>query len=98
MRLELTNEVPSAYNPQAWNRIITKLQNQINMLSEGRLVARHNAVSSVPTTGAYAIGDFVPNSDVQELGSSSSKYFIAGWVCTDTDPLTFVQARCLTGN
>jgi len=98
MRLELRNKVPSAYNAQAWQEIVTTLQNQINQLSEGRLVARHNAVASVPTTGAYAVGDFVPNSDVQELGSASSMYLITGWICVDTDPLTFVEARCLTGN
>jgi hypothetical protein len=98
MRLGLKNKVPSTYNVQTWQEIISQLQNQINNLSEGRLAAKHNAVPSVPTAGEYAIGDFVPNSDVQELGAGGSKYTIQGWVCSVADPLAFLESRCLTGN
>lgn len=71
---------------------------QVNALSEGRMVASYNAVPSVPTTGAYAVGDFVRNSAPAELGSPGSKYVIDGWTCLDDSPLTFVQKRYPTGN
>lgn len=71
--------------------------NQVNALSEGRLVANHNAATAAPTTGVYAVGDIVRNSAPTELGAVSSKYVIYGWMCT-VAPLTFVQMRFLTGN
>ena len=71
---------------------------QVNALSEGRMVASYNAVPSVPTTGAYAVGDFVRNSAPAELGVALSKYCVFGWLCVDDSPLTFVQMRFLTGN
>lgn len=71
---------------------------QVNALSEGRLSGTYNAQSAVPTTGAYAVGDFVRNSAPSELGSAASKYVVAGWLCLDDSPLTFVQCRFLTGN
>lgn len=71
---------------------------QVNALSEGRMVASYNAVPSVPTTGAYAVGDFVRNSAPAELGSAASKYVVFGWMCTNDSPLTFVPMRFLTGN
>lgn len=70
---------------------------QVNALSEGRLRAINNAATAAPTTGTYAVGDFVANSAPVELGAVSSKYVIEGWVCI-TAPLTFVQKRFLTGN
>jgi hypothetical protein len=98
MRLNVENEVPTTYNLQPIKRIFKRLQDQLNLLSEGRLVAKNNAVASVPTTGDYAVGDFVPNSTISELGAGGSKYILDGWVCVDADPLTFVEKRCLTGN
>jgi hypothetical protein len=72
---------------------------QINDLSEGRRVALYHARQSSPTTGAYANGDFVPNSNVSELGTAGNKYVIDGWQCVVAgDPATFVQRRFLTGN
>lgn len=71
---------------------------QVNALSEGRMVASYNAVPSVPTTGAYAVGDVVRNSAPAELGSPGSAYVVYGWMCLDDNPLTFCQMRFLTGN
>ena len=72
---------------------------QINALSEGRMVATYNATTAAPTDGQYAIGDFVKNSAPSELGSSSSKYVILGFLCVASGtPGTFVEVRCLTGN
>ena len=72
---------------------------RVNGISDGRISAIDNAVTSVPTTGTYAQGDFVRNSTPTELGSAASKYVIFGWVCTvGGTPGTFVQCRFLTGN
>jgi hypothetical protein len=59
--------------------------------------------TSIPTTGQYAKGDLVLNSNISELGSVSSKYILLGWSrltqgsghVLNTD---WLEARCLTGN
>jgi hypothetical protein len=72
---------------------------QVNMLAEGKLSAEYGASTAAPTTGTYAKGDFVRNSDPSELGAASSKYVIFGWICTVSGtPGTFLQCRFLTGN
>lgn len=71
---------------------------QVNALSEGRLNAVYNAQTAAPTTGDYAVGDFVKNSAPAELGSPGSRYVIDGWTCLDDAPLTFVEKRYPTGN
>ena len=68
---------------------------QVNALTEGRQYAVHTAQASVPTTGAWAVGDFVLNSSPTELGSAGSKYIIHGWRYIGSG---FVQCRYLTGN
>jgi len=70
---------------------------QVNAMAEGRMRATNNAATAVPTTGTYAVGDFVANSAPAELGAVGAKYILIGWTCV-TAPLTFVQTRCLTGN
>jgi hypothetical protein len=98
MRLDLYNRVPAQYDRQTFVKMFVDIQSQLNALSEGQLVGRYNAVSSVPTTGNYAVGDIVYNSTPSELGSASSKYILLAWLCTDDSPLTFRELRCLTGN
>lgn len=72
---------------------------QVNGLSEGRITATYNAYTAAPTTGVWAQGDFLRNSAPSELGSSSSKYVILGWICTVSgEPGTWLQCRVLTGN
>lgn len=71
---------------------------QVNLLAEGRVSAVYNAQTSVPTTGDYAVGDFVRNSAPTEQGSPGSAYVVYGWMCVDDSPLTFVDCRFLTGN
>lgn len=70
----------------------------INLMTDGRLSGTNNATTAAPSAGSYAIGDFVRNSAPAEAGSASSKYVIFGWLCTDDNPLTFVECRFLTGN
>jgi hypothetical protein len=98
MRLNLFNRVTAMYDRQVLAKMMLDIQNQVNALSEGQLVGRYNAATSAPTTGSYAIGDIVYNSNPSELGSASSKYILLAWICTDDDPLTFKELRCLTGN
>lgn len=71
---------------------------QVNLLAEGRISAAYNAQSAAPTTGQYAVGDFVRNSAPAELGSPGSKYVVLGWLCVDDSPLTFVPIQPPTGN
>lgn len=79
-------------------REIREHAHQVNLLAEGRVSGTYNAQSAAPTSGMYAVGDFVRNSAPSEAGSSGSKYVVFGWLCTDDDPLTFVPCRFLTGN
>jgi hypothetical protein len=79
-------------------RVLREHANQVNAMSEGRIAAAYNAQTSAPTTGDYAVGDFVRNSAPSELGSPGSAYIIFGWMCVDDSPLTFVDMRFLTGN
>lgn len=76
-----------------------QLAQQVNQLSEGQVVAAYNAATAAPTTGTYARGDFIRNSEPAELGTAGSRYVITGWVCTVSGtPGTWVQARALTGS
>ena len=71
----------------------------VNAISESRVAASINARPSVPIAGKYARGDFVRNSEPEELGTAGSKYVIAGWMCVASgEPGTFVESRFLTGN
>ena len=105
-RLPVTPTLPqtpdSAYTAQLNIRLVDifrAVYARINDLSDGRIAGIDNAASSVPTVGSYTKGDFVRNSAPAELGITSSKYFIDGWVCVAAGtPGTFVQKRCLTGN
>lgn len=72
---------------------------QVNAVSEGVLQASYNAATVAPTTGTYALGDFVRNAAPSELGTAGSKYVVTGFMCVAAgSPGTFVQCRSLTGN
>jgi hypothetical protein len=71
----------------------------LNLLTDGRLAGTNNAVPAKPTSGTYALGDFIKNSQPTELGTAGSKYVIAGWLClSGGSPGTLVDCRYLTGN
>lgn len=100
MRLDIAPRVVTFNGEIDKKKLTDALTNsaaQVNALSEGRLSATTNAQAALPTTGVYAVGDFVRNNAPTELGAASSKYVILGWVCV-AGPLTFVQCRVLTGN
>lgn len=70
---------------------------QVNAVAEGRMASATNAATAAPTSGVYAVGDFVRNAAPIELGTAGAKYVVDGFVCVAA-PLTFVQKRFLTGN
>lgn len=104
MRLEDTPLLPQSIGDGkallfALKKYLQQISQKVNQLGDGRMAARDLTATAVPTTGAYAKGDFVANSDPVELGAASNKYVITGWICTVAGtPGTFVQARVLTGN
>ena len=72
---------------------------QINNLSEGKLKGRYMAALAAPTTGTFAKGDVVWNSNPSEAGAAASKYVVTGWICSVAGtPGTWLQMRTLTGN
>lgn len=72
---------------------------QVNLLSEGKQSAHYASGTAAPTTGTWAQGDFVKNSNITEQGIAMSKYIIFGWACVSGGtPGTWVQCRFLTGN
>ena len=72
---------------------------QMNNLSEGKLKGRYMATTAAPTSGTWAKGDVVWNSNPSEAGAAASKYVITGWVCSVAGtPGTWLQMRTLTGN
>ena len=72
---------------------------KINGLASGSYAHRDNQRTAAPTTGTWAQGDFVENSNAVEAGAALSKYIIVGWRCTvGGTPGTWVECRFLTGN
>lgn len=74
-KLSLRDRLPVGYDYRALFDIISRLEDQINNLSEGRASAYHGAASAAPTTGSWVVGDWVKNS-----APTSTGYF--GFVCT----------------
>lgn len=94
------NQTPRlAVKDSALDRELREHATLVNLMTDGRLAGVNNASTAAPTTGAYARGDFVQNSQPSELGTAGSKYVIYGWLCvTAGTPGTWVQCRFLTGN
>ena len=90
------------YNARLAFQLLAKwreIAQQINGVTEGRIYAYHAAATSAPTTGDYQRGDFILNSEPEELGSAGSKYIVHGWRCIEAGtPGTWVEMRFLTGN
>lgn len=97
MKLNITPRLPSADHSLV--REFKDHAQQVNAMSEGRIVAAYNALTAAPTAGQFNQGDFVRNSAPTELGSPGSKYVVHGWQCVvGGTPGTFVPMRYLTGN
>lgn len=79
--------------------ILRQIANKLNLFADGRASAIDNQATAAPTTGTWALGDFVKNSAPSELGAPGSKYVIEGWINVSAGtPGTWVQKRFLTGN
>lgn len=100
-RLNTDARLPQDGNTASLLRRLAELQREnaalVNALAEGRMAGAVNAAAAAPTTGSYAVGDFVRNSAPSEQGAAGARYVVTGWLCTAA-PATFVQQRCLTGN
>lgn len=93
-RQRITNE----YNREAVSDAFGKIDEQLNALSEGRMAANYQARGTVPSTGSFALGDKVWNSNPAELGTVGNKYIVLGWVCVSPGtPGTLKEMRVLTG-
>jgi hypothetical protein len=93
------NVIPRASVDVETTRFYKELAQQVNGLSEGRLSASYGALTAAPTTGTWAKGDYIRNSNPSEAGVALSKYVIHGWICTVAGtPGTWLQDRRLTGN
>lgn len=62
------------YNRQTLFDVIRKIEEQVNMLSEGGQSAYYGSLTAAPTTGDHVAGDWVKNS-----APSAGGYF--GWIC-----------------
>lgn len=84
---------------QSLYEFVPIMARKINGLASGSYSARDNQMTAAPTTGTWAKGDEVENSNAVEAGSSPNKYIIVGWRCTvGGTPGTWVECRFLTGN
>ncbi len=102
MRLNDNLQVPVGVPTPLARFLYDQLQaivRKVNGLSDGKFYAVDAIGTAAPTTGTYAQGDFVRNSNPTELGPAASKYVIFGWCCLVAGtPGTWVEVRTLTGN
>ena len=102
-RVYKLDEQPQLGNDQNRMRIVLTehIRNharEINRLKAGFFSPKLNTATAAPTTGTWAVGDFIANEAPAELGTASSKYVIEGWTCiVSGTPGTFVEKRFLTG-
>jgi len=99
-KVSVSNRVPSHYDPQAIAGLLRSLETQLNLLSEGKVHATHNAHTAAPTGSAqsYQWADFVKNSKPTEVSQTAiGNYVIAGWVSTAAgSPGTWKECRFQT--
>ena len=98
-KLAFGNRIPKDYDQGYFSDWLRKIEQQLNGISETRMVSRYNALTAAPTTGTWALGDEVYNSNPSEAGGAGSKYIVIGWKCTAAGtPGTWLPMRVLTGN
>jgi len=96
-RLFSENFLGNAYSRSTQSQMMRRVDEQVNGLSEGRISAKYQAQTSVPTTGAYAQGDRVENATPSEITTGGNSYVVLGWICTvGGDPATFEEIRSYT--
>jgi hypothetical protein len=55
---------------------------KVNAMASGTLSAIDGLGTAAPTTGTWAKGDIVRNSNPVQAGSVGNAYVVAGWICT----------------
>ena len=92
-KLNVTPRANVDVDTARWYRDIAR---QVNGLSEGSMSVIHNAATAAPTSGAWAKGDQIRNSNPSTLGAIGNKYVLVGWenIASGT-PGTWVELRCL---
>jgi len=102
MKINETPLLPMSIDSQlrmALSKFWADVAKKINQVAAGNYRGFDNALTAAPTTGTWAQGDWVRNSNPTEAGSASSKYVIHGWICTvGGTPGTWLDDRRLTGN
>lgn len=101
-QVQLPQNPESAYDRALNQKLYDYLRplfNKVNGLASGSFSAVDNAYTAAPTTGTWAKGDRITNSNPTELGAATAKYVIIGWICTVSGtPGTWLEMRTLTGN
>lgn len=103
-RLSLELKVPAGYEKAAFSEIVRAICQQINVVSEGKITARYNAVTVAPSGSAvaYAPGDFVADINATVGASIGSgvplAYIRQGWINVAAgSPGTIQELRIPTG-
>lgn len=97
MKLSLANRIPRDYNAATFQEIVRFLEEQSNLHAEGKLRARHGAMTAAPTIGNWEKGDFVWNSSPSATSDAQADYVVIGWMCTTSGtPGTWTQIRGLS--
>lgn len=95
-KLSGSQGVPRNYNPASIQTIVRLIEQQVNQLAEGAIVARHGAMTAAPTAGTWIKGDLVDNSSPAVVTDDVADYVIVGWICTASgSPGTWKERRVL---
>lgn len=82
---QLPSNTESEYDKRLYQslyQVLKAIAVKVNQIASGTFAGRDNQSTAAPTTGSYAQGDEVLNSNPTELGVVGAKYVIRGWVCT----------------
>lgn len=103
-KLLLDFRVPTEYRKSEVADIVRLICNQVNSLSEGRIDARYQSHTAIPSGSAmsYAKGDMVWDSNPTVATSVApglaASYIRVGWICVAPgSPGTFKEMRVLVG-
>jgi len=103
-RLVLEFLVPDKWSRNDMQDIVRAITSQVNHLSEGKLSARYQAQSTVPSGSAvaYAVGDITWATSPTVIGSIApgvaASYVRIGWICTAAGkPGTHQELRIAVG-
>ena len=110
MRIEEQARMPVHIPQMLWQEWVRSLQitlpgylqrmaRQLNLLSDGRFDAVNLSGTTAPTTGTWAQGDVLRNSNPTEVTSSAGdNYVLYGWICVaGGTPGTWEELRIPTG-